>query len=411
MSHSSSHTVDLGRLQQFIASPGRRPTAQLKRRIFLGAVALALLASGGIAFYHATAKPAAPAASAAVAVTVETLKPQRISPWSEFSGRINAVDYAEIRPEVSGRITEIRFKDGQQVKAGDILFVIDPRPYQAAAAKARGDLASAQNNARLAKIELDRGSRLIKQQALAQEQFDQRANADGVAQAAVASARATLAQAELDIDHAYVKAPISGRISRAEITVGNLVGSPTAPPPVLTSVVSNDGVYADFEVDEQTYLNSVRDQARSADQEKKIPVELTIQGDSGHVYRGFIDSFDNHIATGSGTIRARARFANEDGALVPGMFATVRLGGGAQDNALLVPERAVGNDQSKRFVFVVGTGDKAEYREVKLGQTVDGNRVVLSGLHAGEQVIVDGVQKVGPGAPVAPQAAGALAAN
>ena len=411
MSQSSSHTVDLGRLQQFIASPGRRPSAQLKRRIFLGAIALALLASGGIAFYHATAKPASPLASPAVPVIVETLKPQRISPWSEFSGRINAVDYAEIRPEVSGRITEIRFKDGQQVKAGDILFVIDPRPYQAAAAKARGDLASAQNNARLAKIELDRGSRLIKQQALAQEQFDQRANADGVAQAAVASARATLAQAELDIDHAFVKAPISGRISRAEITVGNLVGSPTAPPPVLTSIVSNDGVYADFEVDEQTYLNSVRDQARSADQEKKIPVELTIQGDSGHVYRGFIDSFDNHIATGSGTIRARARFANEDGALVPGMFATVRLGDGAQDNALLVPERAIGNDQSKRFVFVVGTGDKAEYREVKLGQTVDGNRVVLSGLHAGERVIVDGVQKVGPGAPVAPQPAGALAAN
>ncbi len=411
MSQSGSHTVDIGRMQQFIASPGQRPTAQLKRRIFLGAVALALLTSGGIAFYHATAKPAAPMANPAVPVTVETLKPQRISPWSEFSGRINAVDYAEVRPEVSGRITEIRFKDGQQVKAGDILFVIDPRPYQAAVAKARGDLASAVNNARLAKIEVDRGSRLIKAQALAQEQYDQRVNADGVAQAAVDSAKGTLAQAELDVDHAFVKAPISGRISRAEITVGNLVGSPTAPPPVLTSIVSNNGVYADFEVDEQTYLNSVRDQARSADQEKKIPVELTIQGDSGHVYRGFIDSFDNHITTGSGTIRARARFANEDGALVPGMFATVRLGDGAQDNALLVPERAIGNDQSKRFVFVVGPGDKAEYREVKLGQTVDGNRVVLSGLHANERVIVDGVQKIGPGAPVAPEPAEAVAAN
>ena len=196
-----------------------------------------------------------------------------------------------------------------------------------------------------------------------------------------------------------------------EITLGNLVGSPTTPPPVLTSIVSNDGVYADFEVDEQTYLNSVRDQARSADQEKKIPVELTIQGDSGHVYRGFVESFDNHIATGSGTIRARARFDNSDGSLVPGMFVTVRLGGATQEKALLVPERAIGNDQSKRFVFVVGAGDKAEYREVKLGQTVDGNRVVLSGLKSGERVIVDGVQKVGPGAPVSPQPAGAVASN
>ena len=411
MAQSSSHTVDLGRLQQFIATPGQRPTAQLKRRVFLGAVAIALLASGGMAFFHASARTAPVISNPPVPVTVETVRPQHISPWSEFSGRIDPVDYAEIRPEVSGRITEIRFKDGQRVNAGDVLFVIDPRPYQAAVAKARGDLSSAENNARLAKIELDRGSRLVKAQALAQEQFDQRVNADGVAQAAVQSAKGALAQAALDVDHAYVKAPISGRISRAEITVGNLVGSPTAPPPVLTSIVSNDGVYADFEVDEQTYLNSVRERARSADQEKAIPVELTVQGDSSHVYRGFVESFDNHIATGSGTIRARARFDNSDGSLVPGMFATVRLGGGALNNALLVPERAIGNDQSKRFVFVVGAGDKAEYREVRLGQTVDGNRVVLSGLKQGERVIVDGVQKVGPGAPVAPQPAGAAAAN
>ena len=411
MAQSSSHALDLGRLQQYIAAPSRRPTAQLKRRIFIGAVAVALLAAGGMAVYHATAKPAPAAVSTAVPVTVETVEPRRISPWSEFSGRIDPVDYAEVRPEVSGRITEIRFKDGQQVKAGDVLFVIDPRAYQAAVAKAKGDLASAENNARLAKIEADRGDRLLKAQALAQEQYDQRINADGVAQAAVASAKGALAQAALDVDHAYVKAPISGRVSRAEITLGNLVGSPTTPPPVLTSIVSNDGVYADFEVDEQTYLNSVRDQARSADQEKKIPVELTIQGDSGHVYRGFVESFDNHIATGSGTIRARARFDNSDGSLVPGMFVTVRLGGATQEKALLVPERAIGNDQSKRFVFVVGAGDKAEYREVKLGQTVDGNRVVLSGLKQGERVIVDGVQKVGPGAPVAPQPAGAVASN
>jgi membrane fusion protein, multidrug efflux system len=410
MAHSSSHTVDLARIQQFISAAPQNSTVQLRRRMFIGGVALVLLGSAGVALYKSQAKPAPAAMEQAVPVAVETLRPQHVSPWSEFSGRINAVDYAEIRPEVGGRITEIRFQDGQQVKKGDVLFVIDPRPYQAAVAKARGDLASAQNNARLAKIELDRGSRLVKAQALAQEQFDQRANADGVAQAAVQSARAALDQAALDVDHAYVKAPISGRVSRAEITLGNLVQ--TAPSaPLLTSIVSDNGVYADFEVDEQTYLNTVHGQAKDAAQEKKIPVELTVGTDTAHVYRGMVESFDNHIATGSGTIRARARFPNQDGSLVPGMFVTVRLGGGAMDNALLVPESAVGNDQSKRFVYVVGEGDKATYREVTLGQTVNGERVVASGLKAGDRVILDGLQKIGPGAAVAPKTAGTVAAN
>jgi multidrug efflux system membrane fusion protein len=410
MAHSGSRTVDLAQIQQYISAAPQRPTLQLRRRMFIGAVVLAILGSGGVALYKSQAKPASAATDQAVPVTAETIRPQHVSPWSEFSGRISAVDYAEIRPEVGGRITEIRFQDGQQVKKGDILFVIDPRPYQAAVAKARGDLASAENNARLAKIELDRGSRLVKAQALAQEQFDQRANADGVAQAAVQSARAALAQSELDVDHAYVKAPISGRVSRAEITLGNLLQ--TAPSaPLLTSIVSDNGVYADFDVDEQTYLNTVHDQARDAAQEKKIPVELTVGTDAAHIYRGGVESFDNHIAVGSGTIRARARFANEDGSLVPGMFVTVRLGGGALNNALLVPERAIGNDQSKRFVYVVGDGNKATYREVILGQTVGGERVVASGLNAGDRVIVDGLQKIAPGATVAPQNAGTVAAN
>jgi multidrug efflux system membrane fusion protein len=315
------------------------------------------------------------------------------------------VDYAEIRPQVAGRITEIRFKDGQQVRAGDILFVIDPRPYQAAAAKAAGDLASAVNNARLAEIERDRGERLIKAQALSQESYDQRVNADGVAQAAVKSAQAALAAAQVDVDHAFIKAPISGRISRAEITVGNLVGSATAAPQLLASIVSDNGVYADFEVDEQTYLNIVRNHALTQDQQQAIPVTLTVQGDSeAHAYQGRIESFDNRISTGSGTIRARARFANEDGSLVPGMFVSVRMGGTTVSKALLVPETAIGNDQSKRFVFVVGQDNKAEYREVVLGSTVEGKRVVVSGLKAGDQVILNGLQKLAPGASVAPQA-------
>jgi len=390
--------IDLAQAQSFLRQQANSPAQKLRRQ--LTGAALFLLMAGGYGLYHASAKSAPqPQAPVASPVAVETLKPQTVKPFAEFSGRIAAVDYAEIRPQVAGRITEIRFRDGQEVKAGDILFVIDPRPYQAAAAKAAGDLASALNNARLAKIEHDRGERLINAQALAQESYDQRVTADSVAQAGVKSARAALAAAQVDVDHAFIKAPISGRISRAEITVGNLVGSATAAPQLLASIVSDNGVYADFEVDEQTYLNSVREQAQA------IPIELTVQGDSqAKTYHGVIESFDNHINSGSGTIRARARFANQDGSLVPGMFVSVRMGGGTFANALLVPETAIGNDQSKRFVFVVGKDDKAEYREVILGSTVDGNRVVTSGLKSGDRVILDGLQRLAPGAPVAPHA-------
>jgi multidrug efflux system membrane fusion protein len=394
---------DLVQTQNFLRQQANWPARKLRRQA-TGA-ALFLLIGGGYAVHHVASATQAPQASpAATPVVVESLRPQPVKTFSEFSGRISAVDYAEIKPEVTGRITEIRFKDGQEVKAGDVLFVIDPRPYQAAVAKAAGSLASAVNNARLAKIEHDRGDRLIKEQALAQESYDQRVTADDVAQAAVKSAEAALAAAQVDVDHAFIKAPISGRISRAEITVGNLVGSATVAPQLLASIVSDNGVYADFEVDEQTYLNVVRNNARTPDQQKAIAVGLTVQGDAqAKSYHGTIESFDNRINPGSGTIRARARFANEDGTLVPGMFVSVRMDSGTLPNTLLVPETAIGNDQSKRFVLVVGSGDKAEYREVSLGSVVDGNRVVTSGLKSGDEVILDGLQKLAPGAVVVPR--------
>lgn len=393
--------IDLLEAQELIRRQSNWPAKRLRRQA--AGIALLLFLGGGYALYHANAKPAPVATPPSVPVSVESLRTQKVEPFAEFSGRIDAVDYAEIRPQVVGRITEVRFKDGQNVKAGDVLFVIDPRPYQAAVAKASGDLASAENNARLAKVEHDRGDRLVKAQALAQESYDQRATADSVAQATVKSAQAALAAAQVDLDHAFIKAPISGRISRAEITVGNLVGSLTTAPQLLASIVSKNGVYADFEVDEQTYLNIVRN-ARTQDQQQAIPVDLTVQGDAdAKLYHGTIQSFDNRISTGSGTMRARAQFANEDGSLVPGMFVSVRMGGSTLNNSLLVPETAIGNDQSKRFVFVVGSGNKAEYREVTLGSTINGKRVVLSGLKSGDQVILDGLQKLAPGAVVAPQ--------
>ena len=393
--------------QWFVASISADSTKRWSRlaaaALFAGA-AIAGLGAGVFTKYtaHAGAKTAS-AAPAAVAVTVAELEAQAVRPFAEFSGRINAVDYAEIRPQVSGRITEIRFHDGEHVNAGDVLMVIDPRPYQAAVDKAQADLQTAINNAKFAKAERDRGSQLVKSNYLSQETFDQRTNADEVAKAAVQSAQAALETAQINLDYAYVKAPISGRVSRAEITLGNLIGSPGVPPAILTSIVSDHGVYADFEVDEQTYLNNVRNYGQSQQEQEKIPVDVVGRDSEARVYRGHIYSFDNRIDTGSGSIRARARFDNADAGLIPGMFVSVRMGSGEVDDAILVPESAIGNDQSKRFVFVVGNGNKAEYRSVELGPQIDGNRVVLTGLKAGDRVILDHLQRLAPGAPVVPQ--------
>jgi len=379
----------------------RRRTAIVVLLVGVASVALGagVIAKNG---YEARAGTV-PTGLGGVAVTVVRLETQAVSPFAEFSGRINAVDYAEIRPQVSGRITEIRFHDGEHVNAGDVLLVIDPRPYQAAVDKAQADLQTAMNNAKFAKVERDRGSQLVKSNYLSQETFDQRTNADEVAKAAVQSAQAALETAQINLDYAYVKAPISGRVSRAEITLGNLVGAPGSQPPVLTSIVSDNGAYADFEVDEQTYLGNVRNYGQSHEEQQKIPVDVVVRG-GDHVYRGHIYSFDNRIDSGSGSIRARARFDNADGSLIPGMFVSVRMGSGAIDDALLVPESAIGNDQSKRFVFVVGDGNKAEYRTVELGPQIDGNRVIRTGLKVGDRVILDHLQRLAPGAPVVPQA-------
>jgi multidrug efflux system membrane fusion protein len=381
------------------------------RAIALAIATLAIVASG-VAFSKighsaqasAAAHNAAAAAAPAVPVTAETLVAQPVKIWSTFSGRMRAVDFAEVRPEVSGRIVEVRITDGQLVKAGDLLFVIDPAPYQAADAKAQADLATAKSNAAFASTELERAVNLVKTDAIAQRLYDERANADKVAQAAVLSAEAEVKQARINLDRAYVKAPIAGRVSRAEITVGNVVQA-GAGAPVLTSIVSRDGIYADFEVDEQTYLRGIRGLADSRDKERRIPVQLTVNGDESHRYNGTIHSFDNRIDTSSGTIRARALFDNRDGSLVPGMFVSVRVASGGADAALLVPERAIGTDQNKRFVFVVGDGDKVAYREVTLGAQVDSGRIVQAGLKAGDRVITDGLQHLRPDMPVSLQPA------
>jgi multidrug efflux system membrane fusion protein len=357
---------------------------------------VALVVAGGIYSARGThSSLGSPPPSPAIPVTVHTLAEEKVLVWSEFSGRLHAVDSAEVRPEVGGRITEVLFEDGQSVKAGDILFVIDPRPYEAAVARAEANLASAVTSAGFAKVEFERAANIIASQAIPQRLYDERANTNRVANAAVKSAEAALKQAALDLEHAHVKAPISGRASRAEITLGNLV-QPGPGAPLLTTIVSNHSIYADFEVDEQTYIETIRDYANGRDGERRIPVQLSLHGDKRRVYEGNIYTFDNRIDAASGTIRARAKFDNSDGALVPGMFVSVRLANGREHTELLIPDRAVGFDQSKKFVYVVGDGNKVAYREVELGKQVQSQRVALKGVRPGDRVIVDGVQRVRP---------------
>ncbi|BCW87650.1 Multidrug resistance protein MdtE [Alphaproteobacteria bacterium SO-S41] len=369
------------------------------RGVLLAGVALVGLLTGGAVLAESGFVASEPvqiqAENQAPIVNVRTVTPRKVQVWSSFSGRLKAVDSAELRPEVSGRITEIHFRDGDLVKRGDILFVIDPRSYEAAVAKAKADLLSAQTVATLAAGELQRAAKLVATKNLSRSVYDQRNNAERVARAGVAAAEAALAEAEVNVDHAYMKAPIDGRISRPEITIGNLVQTgPGAP--LLASIVSSGSIYADFEVDEQTYLNSRRTDGVSP----AIPVELTLQDDGQRVYRGTLTSFDNQIDTASGTIRARARFENADAGLVPGMFVSVKLAASEDAVALTVPERAIGTDQDKKFLYVVDGESKAVSREITLGAAVEDERIVLSGLNAGDRVILEGVQHITPGAPV-----------
>ncbi len=374
-------------------------------QIIAAVIVIGLVAGGA---YHFSTQPAKPAAASAgparppTPVSVTTLNEQTVRLWSEFSGRMHAVDYAEIRPEVSGRITEVRFQDGQEVKAGDTLFVIDPRPFAAIVERDQANLESARSQLVRAMQDEDRGKSLIEAHAIAQSDLDTWNNNTRTAQASIDAADAQLKQAQVDLEHAYVTAPIGGRVSRAEITLGNVVESGLNAP-LLTSIVSQDGIYADFEVDEQTYLDTIRGGAVGNAQEQKIPVQLVAGNDTSHVYQGFMQSFDNRIDATSGTIRARAKFVNEDGSLVPGMFVSVRLAGSGDSHVLLVPDRAVGFDQSKTFVYVVDADNKVSYRQIGLGRTINGQRVVENGLKAGDRVIVDGTQFVHPNDMVDPK--------
>lgn len=342
----------------------------------------------------------------AAPVSVAEVVERNIREWDDFSGRLTAVDQAEVRPRVSGVIQEVRLTEGAPVREGDVLFVIDPRPFAAAVTGAEGQLGSAIAQATLARSDYARGQVLIRERAIPQHQFDQYRNALNVAEANVKTAQAALDVARLNYDYAHVKAPIAGRVSRAEITAGNLVeGGGNAP--VLTTIVASGQVYADFEIDEATFLPYAQAGLADGNNEavRSVPVKLGLTGESGFPHTGRLQSFDNRISLATGTIRARAVFDNADSRLLSGMFAHIRLGGPVEKRALLITERAIGTDQSRKFVIVVGPGNRTERREITLGgMTEDNLRIVQSGLNPGEKIIVSGTQRVMmPGQPVTPE--------
>lgn len=335
----------------------------------------------------------------AAQVDVATVINRRIIDWTNYSGRLEAVEHVSLRPEVSGTITEVHFRDGSLVAKGDPLFTIDPRPYKAAVDRARAQLAAAEARAAYTESELARSTRLLADNAIARRDHDQRQNASREAAANLLAARAELATAELNLSHTRITAPVAGRVSRAEVTVGNLV-SAGASSPALTTVVSVAQLYASFDVDEQTFLKSIHPAIAS---ESPIPVMLGLANEEGFSRGGFVGSVDNRLDTSTGTIRVRAVFDNPDGVLVPGLYARIRLGGGAERNAVLIDERAIGTDQDKRFVLVLDESNRSNYREIRLGATHDGLRIVESGLEEGERIVVNGLQRTRPGQIVSPQ--------
>lgn len=342
----------------------------------------------------ANAQQAPQAASVDVAEVIS----KQIIDWQQYSGRLEAVDRVEIRPLVSGTMTAVHFKDGALVKKGDVLFTIDPRPYAAEVARTQAQLAGAEARAAYTASDVARGQRLLADNAIARRDFEEKQNASREAAANVQAAQAALRSAKLNLEYTQITAPVSGRISRAEVTVGNIVSVGSSTPP-LSTLVSVSKIYASFDVDEQSFLKFVNPARAKGSQ---VPVYLGLANEDAYSREGKVGSVDNRLDSSSGTIRVRAVFDNADGQLIPGLYARIRLGGGAPRDALLIDEKAIGTDQDKRFVLVLDKTSHATYREVRVGANQDGLRVIESGLKSGERIVVNGLQRIRPGDSVAP---------
>jgi RND family efflux transporter MFP subunit len=361
------------------------------------AVASAAVLLSGCTSEATTAAPPAP-----VEVSIADALEREVAQWDEFTGRLEAVESVEVRPRVTGYIESVNFAEGSLVRAGDLLFIIDPRPYRAELAKAEAELTRATARVELAESDVARSEKLRQIKAVSQEEFDTRVNAAREARANVAAAVAAVDAAQLNLEFTRVVAPITGRISKAAVTAGNLVTGGTSQATLLTTIVSVDPMYVTFEGDEQVYLKYRELAHRGEKQVAPNSVQMGLANEQGYPHAGSFVFIDNQIDPRTGTIRARAAFDNKDGYFTPGLFARVKLLGQNSFKAVLVDDRAVGTDQSQKFVYVVDADNKVAYRTVKVGRLTDGLRIVTEGLRPGESVVVNGLQRVRPGAVIAP---------
>jgi multidrug efflux system membrane fusion protein len=370
---------------------------------FAGLAALGCLAA---ACNHSKTTPPRPPP----AVTANQPAQREVVEWDEYPGRLEAVDMVEVRARVGGYLQSVHFKDGTEVNKGDLLFVIDPRPYQAELDRAAADLKQAESRLELASNELARAERLLKSKAISEEEADSRSKAKREAEAAIDSARASVEVAKLNLEYTHIAAPINGRISRKLITEGNLVNGTQGQNTMLSTIVSLDPIYCYFDADERSILK-YQQLAREGKQESlrdgRAPCELELANESGFPHKGVLDFVDNRVDATTGTLRVRGVFANPgpDRILQAGFFARVRVPGSGKSQALLIPDQAVGTDQGQKFVFVVNDQDEVEYRTVSLGPFIDGLRVVREGIRSNDWVVVNGLLSIHTGSKVNPKRA------
>ena len=331
-------------------------------------------------------------------VTVAPAIERTVADWDEFTGHFEAINSVEVRPRVGGFIQRVAFTEGATVHQGDALFVIDPRPYQAEVARAEAVLAQAKTRNQLAGMEVERAKKLVNTQAISREELDARTSGQAEGDAGIRAAEAALQLARLNLEWTVVRAPISGRVGRAEITTGNVVQAGAPSPSLLTTIVSLDPIYVYFDTDEQAYLKYF---GESAGGPNGRPVQVGLANESGFPHEGRLNFIDNRVDGSAGTIRARALLSNPNRVFTPGLFARVRLLGGDRHLATLVQDAAIGTDQDRKFVLVLKADNTVEYRPVTLGRVVDGLRAVDSGLKPGERVVINGMMRVRPGMKVA----------
>lgn len=340
-------------------------------------------------------------------VSVAEVISRDVTPWIETSGRLAAKESVQIRPRVSGVIEDVRYHEGDIVKQGDVLFVLDQRPFRAELQRAEADLSRARAEVDLARADIKRAKSLVERKLISPEEYDQRVAAKSRADANVRAAQAAVKLARLNLDYTEVHSPINGRAGRALMTRGNLVSSEPNPD-LLTTVVSLDPMYVYFGSDELTYLHyAARARQVTATDRKGPPVYVGLSNEEGFPRQGYIDFIDNQLDQNTGAIRLRAVLDNSDHALTPGLFARVKILDPQSIHAMLVDEQAILTDQDRKFVYVLGPGNTAQRRNVKVGQTINGLRIINDGLQAGDRVIVYGIQKIFfPGMPVTPQTIG-----